>query len=378
MRNTWSRKLVGLLLVIGLFAAGCGGSGQSPNNNQGGTQTPSNPQTQTQQPQTQEPQEEKRLVIYTGRDQSIIDLMVAKFEEKYPEYKGNVEVLPMGAQDIMERVRAEKANPQGDIWWGGTQQALSLAVKEGLLAKINPEFASKIADGYKDPEGHWYGEMLLPEVIMYNKKMISESELPKDWDDLLDAKWKDQIIIRAVPNSGTMRTIYAAMIDRFHQEDGKPDRGYEWLLKLDANTKEYAANPTDLYLKITRQEGSLSLWNLQDVLIQAEQEGMPFGYIIPESGVPILVDGVGMIAGAKHPQAAEKFLNLLFSDEVQAELAATRFQIPSINLPESMQPEWLKELMPQLKAMDLEWDVMAEKEAEWIGYWDENIKGKGK
>ena len=208
--------------------------------------------------------------------------------------------------------------------------------------------------------------------------MISEDELPKDWDDLLDPKWKDQIIIRAVPASGTMRTIYAAMIDRFYQQDGTPDRGYEWLLKLDANTKEYAANPTDMYLKITRQEGSLSLWNLQDVLIQAEQEGMPFGYIMPESGVPILVDGVGMIAGAKHPQAAEKFLNLLFSDEIQAELSASRFQIPSISLPESMQPDWLKELSPKLKAMDLQWDVMAEKEAEWIGYWDENIKGKGK
>jgi len=375
MSTNWSRRLVGLLLAVGLIATGCGGSG-----NQGGsTQTPSTPQNQQQQTETPAPapQEETRLVIYTARDQSIIDLMVAKFEEKYPEYKGKVEVLPMGAQEIMERVRAEKANPQGDIWWGGTQQSLSLAVKEGLLEKINPEFASKIADGYKDPEGHWYGEMLLPEVIMYNKDMISADQLPKDWDDLIDPQWKDQIIIRAVPASGTMRTIYAAMIDRFYAQDGKPDRGYEWLLKLDANTKEYAANPTDLYLKITRQEGSLSLWNLQDVLIQAEQEGMPFGYIIPESGVPILVDGVGQIAGAKHPQAADKFLNLLFSDEVQAELSASRFQIPSITLAESLQPDWLKELTPKLKAMDLEWDVMAEKEAEWIGYWDENIKGKG-
>ena len=165
MRSTWSRKLVGLLLVAGLFAAGCGSSGQPSGSQGGGSQTP--PASQTPQ-QNQEPQEEARLVIYTGRDQSIIDLMVAKFEEKYPEYKGNVEVLPMGAQEIMERVRAEKANPQGDIWWGGTQQALSLAVKEGLLAKIEPEFAAKIPEGYKDPEGHWYGEMLLPEVIMYN------------------------------------------------------------------------------------------------------------------------------------------------------------------------------------------------------------------
>ncbi|MFO7173112.1 MAG: extracellular solute-binding protein [Bacillota bacterium] len=356
----------GLLTALAVAIAGCGGQGAAP---QGGSdaQAPAGGGEQSGG------QEEERLVIYTARDKSVVDFVVPRFEEAHPEYKGKVEVLTMGAQEILERVRAEKANPQADVWWGGTQQALSQAAKEGLLAAVKPSFADQVPAEYKDPNGYWYGEILLPEVIMYNTDALSPEEAPQDWDDLLDPKWKGKIIIRAVPASGTMRTIYAAMIYRFYEQDGKPDRGFEWLKKLDANTKEYAANPTDLYLKLARQEGLLSLWNLQDILIQKEQKNMPFGYVVPKSGAPILVDGVAVVQGAKHPRAAEKFLEFLFSQELRTALATEYYQIPTIPL--DQEPEWLRGL--ELKAMELDWDVMAANEKDWIQYWDQNIKGKG-
>ncbi|MCK9912336.1 iron ABC transporter substrate-binding protein, partial [Microbacteriaceae bacterium K1510] len=83
------------------------------------------------------------------------------FKEKYPDIE--VETLEMGAQEILERVRAEKANPQADFWWGGTQSALSAAADEGLLESYKPTFADKVPAQYKDAQDRWYGEMLLPE-----------------------------------------------------------------------------------------------------------------------------------------------------------------------------------------------------------------------
>jgi iron(III) transport system substrate-binding protein len=353
------QKLVGVLLAAGMLLTACGGATKAPETNKG----------------TEAPKEEAKLVIYTARDKAVVDAVIPKFEAKYPEYKGNVEVLTMGAQEIMERVRAEKANPQGDVWWGGTQQSFDLATKEQLLAALKPSFASKIPDGYKQKDGYWFGEILLPEVIMYNNQALKPEEAPKDWDDLLDPKWKGKILIRGVAASGTMRTIYTAMIDRFYQKDKKPDAGYEWLKKLDANTKEYTANPTDLYLKLSRQEGVVSLWNLQDILIQAEQKSMPFGYVVPASGAAILVDGVGVVNKAKHPQGAQKFLEFLFEESLRADLAKNYFQIPTVPMADSAKPEWLKKI--NLKPLQLEWDVMGANEKTWIEYWDQNIKGKG-
>jgi iron(III) transport system substrate-binding protein len=55
----------------------------------------------------------QKLVIYTARDKNVFDVVLPKFKEKYPNIE--VEILEMGAQQILERARGEKANPQGDF-----------------------------------------------------------------------------------------------------------------------------------------------------------------------------------------------------------------------------------------------------------------------
>ena len=366
MRVFGKKRGVALLMAASLLLAACGsGGGSGGTSGSGSTGGGSGAGG-----------EENKLVIYTARDKTVFEYVIPKFEEKYPEFKGNVQVLNMGAQEILERVRAEKGNPQADFWWGGTQQALAQAAEEGLLEPAPSSVVEKVPEQYRDPQGRWVGEILLPEVIMYNTDALKPEEAPQDWDDLLDPKWKGKVVIRAVPASGTMRTIYSAMIYRQYKAQGSVEAGYDWLRRLDANTKEYVADPTTLYLKMARQEGLVSLWNLQDILIQRETKDMPFGYVMPASGAPILVDGVALIKGAKHPEAAKKFMEFLFDENLRLDLAANMFQIPTLEkLDPAKMPEWLAGL--ELKPMDLDWQMLGEKEQEWIQYWDQNIKGKG-
>lgn len=363
-------KWINGLLVssVALALSACGGGAQQS----GSTPPAGNTGQPAAQPAPAPAAEEQKLVIYTARDKNIFDIVLPKFKEKYPEVE--VETLEMGAQQILERVRAEKANPQADFWWGGTSSALTTAGDEGLLEPYKPTFADKIPDLYKDPQDRWYGEMLLPEVIMYNNQAMKKEDAPKDWDELLDPKYKDKIVIRNVLPSGTMRTIYSAMI--FRQGADTPEKGYEWLKKLDANTKEYTQDPTNLYLKLDRQEGVISLWNLQDILIQSKKNNHPYDFIYPASGAPILVDGVALVKGAKNLDAAKKFYEFLFSPEIAAQLAKERFQFPArTDISKDDLPDFMKEL--ELKPMDIDWSVMTAKEKEWMQYWDENIKGKG-
>ncbi len=369
--RTSARKWLGAISASCLLVimTACG-AGQEAKPADGSAPAPQNEQPKTEAPK---PPEKQKLVIYTARDKNIFEIVQPSFQEKYPDIE--VEFYTMGAQQILERIRAEKANPQADFWWGGTQSAFSAAVNEGLLESYKPSFADKVPDEYKDPGDFWYGEMLLPEVIMYNPQAIKKEDAPKDWDDLLDPKYKDKIVIRGVLVSGTMRTIYSAMI--YRQGADTPEKGYEWLKKLDANTKEYTQDPTNLYLKLDRQEGAISLWNLQDVLLQSKQNNHPFDFIYPASGAPILVDGVGIVKGAKNMDAAKKFYEHLFSEEVALKLANERYQIPTrTDINKDSLPDWMKDM--ELKPLDLDWDVMAEKEKDWMQYWDENIKGKGK
>lgn len=313
---------------------------------------------------------ESKMTIYTAREKSLAEDVVKDFEAANPEYKGKVRILPLGAEEAAQRVNAEKDRPQADVWWGGTEQQFNSAAKDGLLAPAPRKVSEQVPERYRDPKGRWLGEMVLAEVVFYNERMLSPEQAPKDWDDLVKPKYKDKFIIRDVTASGTMRSIYSAMVAR-HAESGDPEPGYDWLRKLDRNTKVYAANPNDLYLRVQRQEAPLSVWNLQDVMLQ-RKKGVPFKPVSTTSGVPQLVDGVAKVKGAPNSKGADAFLKFLMSRKEQKQLAEEAFQIPTVKL--KSPPSWLAPL--KLKKMKVDWDEVAKNEKEWISYWSEHIKNK--
>ncbi|UMP00112.1 extracellular solute-binding protein [Amycolatopsis sp. EV170708-02-1] len=310
------------------------------------------------------------MTIYASRPKNIADRVVARFEAANPQYKGKVKMLTMGAQEVLERVRAEAGRPQADIWWGGTSQQFEQGVAAGLLAPMPSAAARRVPLAYHGRNDLWLGEMRMAQVIFYNRDMLTPEQAPKDWDDLVTPAFRDKVLIRDVAASGTMRSAFSAMVDRSFARTGSPEQGYEWLRALDANTKEYVPNPSDLYLRVQRREAPVSVWNLQDILVQ-QKKGAPFTPVIPASGAPILIDGVGKVKGGPNGAAADAFVDFLFQEPIQQELAETSFQIPTLRL--SREPAWLTAI--GLKEMPVDWATVNQREHEWITYWSEHIKG---
>jgi len=297
---------------------------------------------------------ENSLTIYTARDRNLVESVLDKFENQHPQYAGHVAVVYLGAQEAAERVRAESVNPQADIWWGGTQQQFEQASDARLLAAAPSSVAARIPAGMRDPGGTWLGEVRLAEVIAYNHDLLDASEVPATWDELIEPRFQGRILIRDVESSGTMRSIFASLIDRQIRKAGSDAEGFRWLGLLDANTKAYAANPTDLFLRLSRGEAALTLWNLQDVLLQKERRNAPLSVAVPAEGVPILVDGIAKIRNAPSPEAADAFLEFLFSEPIQAKLANEFFQLP------------------------VDWRRANANERAWIDRWSATVKRRGR
>lgn len=315
--------------------------------------------------------EKEKVIVYSPHGKEMLGYFEKAFEAKYPEI--DVIWLDMGSQTVLDRIRTEKENPQADVWWGGPKELFEQGEKLGLLEKFTPGWADHVDADFKSPDDYWYAPFQTPECIMYNSKLLTPEEAPKDWDDLLSPKWNQKVIIRDPVQSGTMRTIFAAMIAKEIRRTGSLDSGYAWLKKLDQNTKSYAADPTQLYLKLARGEALVSLWNLTDVLLQSRQNKYPFGFTIPKSGTVSAIEGIGIVAKARHKEKAKLFYEFVTSRESLQEQAKTFFRLPT-RKDVQVTTDWMVEA--QFRRLDIDEAGMVQNQRAWIDYWQTDIRAK--
>lgn len=312
------------------------------------------------------------LTVYSPHAKDLLQFYEQSFEVAHPEI--DVQWVDMGSQDILDRVRSEAANPQADVWFGAPAEVFARAAAETLLVAYKPTWAAAVDAAARDPHDLWYGTYRTPEVIAYNTEAVKREDAPKDWDEVLDPKWKGKVLIRDPLGSGTMRAIFAAMILRGWSATNGPDSGYAWLKRLDASTKEYVANPALLYQKLGRQEGLITLFDMPDIAA-LKGRGIPVDYIIPRSGTPLLVDGIAMVKGSKHPEAGRLYYEYVTSRRALIDAAAKFQRIPvRADLPVDSLPPWVREAMTGIKAMPMDRGILDAHLDEWMRYWDANIR----
>ena len=138
-------------------------------------------------------------------------------------------------------------------------------------------------------------------------------------------------------------------------ETGDTARGFDWLRRLDRQTKEYAVNPALLFEKLTRQEGLVSIWELTDLLF-LQQRAPPLGYTFPSSGTPVIDDAIGLVAGAPHAEEAKRFIDWVGSREALALTAERAFRLPArTDMPPDELPQWAREALAEIVRVEMDW-----------------------
>jgi iron(III) transport system substrate-binding protein len=314
------------------------------------------------------------VTVYSPHGKDLLEHYERAFEAANPTI--DVQWVDMGSQEVLDRLRAESANPQADVWFGAPAEIFGRAANEQLLEPYRPTWAAAVPDDAKDSSDRWFGTYLTPEVIAYNSDAVKAADAPHDWDDVLDPKWKGKVVIRDPIASGSMRAIFGAIIARELARTGSTRAGFDWLRRLDAQTREYTLNPTILYQKLGRQEGVISLYNMPDIAALAERK-LPVTYAIPASGTPLLVDAIAIVKGTKHAAEGKRFYEFVTS--VPSLLAAAQqfTRIPARNdLPTDSLPAWIRDALTQIKPMPFDRRLIADSLDSWMRYWDANIRNR--
>jgi iron(III) transport system substrate-binding protein len=338
-------RFVGLASFVGLLWLGSCGDGRTP------------------------------LVLYSPHGRELLALIEDTYEGLHPEI--DVRWLDMGSQEVYDRIRSEAANPQADVWFGGPDTIFSRGAREGLLEPFRPSWAESVPEGSRHPENLYFGLYQAVPVLIYNSAAVAAEEAPADWEDLLDERWRGQVIIRDPLASGTMRTAFGMILERSVADTGDTAAGFDWLRRLDGQTKDYVVNPALLFERLTRQEGLVSIWELTDMLL-LEQREAPLAYRFPTSGTPVIDDSIGLVRGGEQADAARAFIEWVGGREALELTAREAFRLPARHdLPREELPAWAQRALAEIVPAEIDWRMLAERGSDWMAQWDREVRGRG-
>ena len=247
------------------------------------------------------------VVVYSPHDADPLAAGVELFEKTYPNVK--VEVVAAGTGELGQRVIAEAANPQGDVFWGGGADSLAAWVDY-----FEPYVCANddvIGDAYKDADDLWIGESPLPMVFIYNKTLIDEADVPTTWEGLCDESLKGKIAYCSPAKSGSAYTQLCTML--FSQPT--LDEGWElvnkFIANLDGKIQDSSGNCHKL---VASGEYAVGVTIEKSAVLYNDNPDIGFLYPEKNSAVP---DGVAIIKNCKNLENAKLFVDFVTSYDCQ-------------------------------------------------------------
>jgi iron(III) transport system substrate-binding protein len=315
------------------------------------------------------------LTVYSPHGKELLRHYEQGFERLHPGV--DVQWVDLGSQEILERVQAERANPQADVWFGAPSDAFARAARQGLLAPYRPTWAGAVPDEARDSLDRWYGTYRTPEVIAYNSKLVAPADAPRDWDDVLLPRWTGKVIIRDPVASGSMRAIFGGILARSVAQTGSTAAGWRWLERLDAQTREYTFNPALMYERLKRGDGLVTLYNMPDIATLERRTGAPVAYVLPASGTPVLVDAVAVLRGARQPALARAYYEYVSTPEALLYAADSLQRIPArTDLPAARLPAWMAEAASRIRPFEADRRLLADSLDAWMRQWDARVRNR--
>jgi iron(III) transport system substrate-binding protein len=255
------------------------------------------------------------------------DEIMQKFGEVFEKETGiKMESINISTGEIYARLKVEKARPQADVWHSVRAELLDKAKEEGLLASYKPANAKDVLPEYAySNEPTFTGTTMYPLVIAYNVNTLKKMGLepPKSYEDLLNPKWKDKIVMPHPAASGTGYAFLVTIIQLYREkgETGiQSKKGWEYLIKLNQNMSQYTRSGSAPAKLVATGEFPICI-TFYDRVFQLASEGYPIAFTIPS---PTFAEPscTAIVANAPNMDGAKKFMEFILSKKAQ-ELAVT-------------------------------------------------------
>jgi iron(III) transport system substrate-binding protein len=279
--------------LMSVFVAGCGSSAP-------------------EKPKQSAAQEEKVLVVYTARSESLNNLVIPNFEK---DTGIKVQMIVAGTGALQKRVVSEKNNPQGDILWAADQTMLESS-KDLFMQYVSPEDAN-MGDEFKNKSGYFSAAFADPTVLIVNTNLARDIKI-ESFNDLLNPALKGKIAFGDPANSSSaFQSLMAMLYAKGKNGDPMSEEAWAFVDKFIANLNGKMLNSSGgVHKGVADGEYTVGLtW--EDPAANYVKNGAPVKVVFPQEGAIFPGESVQIIKGCKHPENAKKFVDYMLSKKIQ-------------------------------------------------------------
>ena len=276
--------------------------------------------------------EKQTLTVYAGLLEEHAALVTSEFE-KATGIETNF--VRMSGGEILARIKAEKDNPNASVWYGGGSLTFIEADSLGLLEHYKSPTAEVIPTQFRDPNGAWTGIYTGYLGFVVDQEWLDEQgiPMPRVWDDLLDPRFKGEIVFAHPASSSTAYNVLTTIL----QLKGEK-AGWDYLVKLNENVRQYTKSGSAGGRMIQLHEVGATIGYLHDAIAFKREGYKHMSFTAPSDGTGYEIGAVAIIKGAKEMDAAKQFIDWCLTPEAQ-ELGQTVGALQFLTNPNAMPPE---------------------------------------
>jgi iron(III) transport system substrate-binding protein len=264
------------------------------------------------------------LTVYTSVDQPYARPILQEFEKQTGiRVRLVTDTEATKSVGLAERLRAERANPQCDVWWGNEVfHTINLAV-EGMFKPYRSPVISEMEEIYVDREHRWAGNAVRARVIAVSTADGQPPYSPARLEDLLNPALKDRIAM-ARPTAGTTGGHVSAMWVVWGEQ-----RARDYFMQLRENGIRLVGGNAQVADNVGRGTFLAGLTDNDDIT-SAQAEGLGLVQVVPDQqdgglGTLTIPTTVALVAGRPDSDAARQLVDYLLSRQVEEKLISMGF-----------------------------------------------------
>lgn len=265
------------------------------------------------------PDTRRTISLYTSVDEPYVRPLIERFTQQTGIKVDLVtDTEATKSVGLAERLRAEKANPRCDVWWGNEVFHTVRLTDEGLLAPYESPAARDVHEQYRDPQKRWTGAGVRARVIGVAP---SAKDTIKGLQDLIDPQYKGKVCL-ARPTAGTTSGHVAALYVLWGNE-----RADAFFKALAGNDAKMVGGNSDVVQQIAAGNFLIGLTDNDDVAA-AQASGGKIDLVLPDQtgdGTLAIPTTVALVQRSDVQDDAKKLIDYLLSAEVEQQLIAVKF-----------------------------------------------------